>query len=75
MIAIGDGLSDPESSNDQDAGDDEDHELSELNQLSKDDEPDWMVGTISKLEQQRMENSTEADVASGIDTPRMGGQG
>jgi len=55
MIAIGDSLSDVPSSDHQDDGDDEDDEDTELCKLSQDDEHSWVVGTISKTVQQRME--------------------
>jgi len=55
MVAIRDSLSDIASSNDGDDGDDEDDEKTAQGQLSKDDEPGWVMGTITKTVQQRME--------------------
>jgi len=55
MAAIGDSLSDLGSSDDGEAGEDEDEET-ELGKLSDDDEPGWVMGTISKTVQQRMES-------------------
>jgi len=55
MIAIGDSLSDFARSDHEENGDDEDDEDSELGKLSEDDEPGWVLGTISKWVQQHME--------------------
>jgi hypothetical protein len=55
LVAIGDSLSDLKSSDDGDGGEDEDDEETEQRKLSKDDEPGWVMGTITKMEQQRME--------------------
>jgi len=55
MAAIGDSLSDLASSDDGEDGEDEDEET-ELGKLSEDDEPGWVMGTISKMVQQRMES-------------------
>jgi len=55
MAAIGDSLSDLASSDDGEDGEDEDEET-ELGNLSEDDEPGWVMGTISKTVQQRMES-------------------
>jgi len=55
MAAIGDSLSDLASSDDGEDGEDEDEET-ELGKLSEDDEPGWVMGTISKTVQQRMES-------------------
>jgi hypothetical protein len=55
MAAIGDSLSDLAISNDGEDGKDEDEET-ELGKLSEDDEPGWVMGTISKTEQQRMQS-------------------
>jgi len=58
LNAIGDSLSNLESSNDEQDGEDEedDEEDTELGKLSDDDEPGWVMGTISKTLQHRMEN-------------------
>jgi len=55
IAAIGDSLSDLASSDDGEDGEDEDEET-ELGKLSEDDKPGWVMGTISKMVQQRMEN-------------------
>jgi len=55
LIAIGDNLSDLASSNDREAGEDEDDEETEKGKLSEDDEPGWVMGTITTTVQQRME--------------------
>jgi len=54
MAAIADSLSDLASSDDGEDGEDEDEET-ELGKLSEDDKPSWVMGTISKTVQQRME--------------------
>jgi len=55
MAAIRDSLSDLASSDDGEDGDDED-EVTELGKLSEDDEPGWVMGTICKMVQRRMES-------------------
>ena len=55
MAAIGDSLSDLASSDDREDREDEDEET-ELGKLSEDDEPSWVMGTISKTVQQSMES-------------------
>jgi len=55
MAATGDSLSDLASSDDGEDGEDEDEET-EKGKLSEDDEPGWVMGTISKTVQQRMES-------------------
>ena len=55
MAAIGDSLSDLASSNDGEDGEDEDDEDTEQGKVSKDDKPGWVMGTITKTVQQRME--------------------
>jgi len=55
IVAIGDSLSDFESSNDGEDGDDEDDEVTQQGQLSEDEEPGWVMGTITKRGQLRME--------------------
>jgi len=56
LIAIGDSLSDLASSDDGEDGEDEDDEETELGKLSDDDKPGWVMGTITKTVQQRMES-------------------
>ena len=55
MTAMGDSPSDPVSSNNKEDGDDEDDGDTLPGKLSEDDEPTWVVGTISRMVQQRME--------------------
>jgi len=55
LVAIGDSVSDLASSDDAEDGEDEDDEESEQGKLSEDDEPGWVMGTITKTVQQRME--------------------
>jgi hypothetical protein len=55
MAAIGDSLSDLASSNDGEDGQHED-EGTEQGKLSDDDKPGWVMDTISKTLQQRMES-------------------
>jgi len=55
MAASRDSLSGLASSDDGEDGEDEDEET-ELGKLSEDDEPGWVMGTISKTVQQRMES-------------------
>jgi len=56
LVAIGDSLSDLASSDDGEDGEDEDVEETEQGKLSDDDEPGWVMGTITKTVQQRMES-------------------
>jgi len=57
LKATRDNLSVPAScDNEEDGEDEEDEEDTELGKLSKDDEPGWVMGTISKTVQHRMEN-------------------
>jgi len=55
LVGIGDSLSDLASSDDGGDGEDEDDEETEQGKLSKDDEPGWVMGTITKTVQQSME--------------------
>ena len=55
MVAIGDSLSDFASSDDEEDGEDENDEETQQGKLSQDDEPSWVMGTISTMVQQRME--------------------
>jgi len=56
LNAIGDILSDLTSSDDEeDAEDDEEDDDTEHGKLSEDDEPGWVIGTISKSVKRRME--------------------
>jgi hypothetical protein len=55
LVAIGDSLRDVASSNDGEDGEDVDDEKTEQRKVSEDDEPGWVMGTIIKTGQQRME--------------------
>ena len=55
MVAIGDSLSDLASSNNGEDGEDEDDEGTEQGKLSKDVQPGWGMGTMTKTTQQYME--------------------
>jgi len=54
VVAIGDSLSDVASSNDGEDGEDDDDEETERGKLSEDDEPGWVMRTITKTVQQHM---------------------
>jgi hypothetical protein len=54
LVAIRDCLSDLASDNDAEDGEDEDDEENKQFKLSEDDEPSWVMGTITKTVQQRM---------------------
>jgi hypothetical protein len=56
LVAIGDGLSDLASSDDGENGEDEDDEETEQGKLSDDDKTGCVMGTITKMVQQRMES-------------------
>jgi len=58
LNAIRDSLSDLASSDDQEDGQDEDDDDEDtgLGKLSEDDEPSWVMGTISKIGQHCMES-------------------
>jgi hypothetical protein len=56
LVAIGDSLSDLASSDDGEDVEDEDDEETEQGKLSDNDEPGWVMGTITKTVQQRMES-------------------
>jgi len=55
MEAIRPSLSDLASSDNGEDGEDEDDEGTEQGKLSEDDKPGWVMGTISKMAQHRME--------------------
>ena len=55
MVAIRDSRRDLASSNNGEDGEDEDDEETEQGKRSKDDEPGWVIGTITKVVQQCME--------------------
>jgi len=54
MVAIGDTLSDHASSDHRDDGEDEHDAETEQGKLSEDDEPGWVIGTLTKTVQQCM---------------------
>jgi hypothetical protein len=51
LVAIGDSLSDLASSDDGEDGEEEDDEEAEHVNVSKDDKPSWVMGTITKTVQ------------------------
>jgi hypothetical protein len=55
LVVIGDSLSDLASSDHGEDGEEEDDEETEQGNLSEDEEPGWVMGTITKMVQQRME--------------------
>ena len=55
MVATRDSLSDLASSDDGEDGQDEDDEEPEQGQVSEDDEPGWVMGTITKTVPQRLQ--------------------
>jgi len=55
LVAVWDSLSDLASSDDGEDWEDEDDEETKQGNLSEDDEPGWVMGTITKTVQQRME--------------------
>ena len=59
MVAIRDHLSDLECSYDGEDAEGEEDEETAQGKLSEDDEPGWVMGTISKTVQQRMERSRQ----------------
>jgi len=64
LNAIGDSLSDLASSDDEQAGEgkEDDEEDTELGKLNDDDEPGWVMGTISKMVQHRMESFRQKQI-------------
>jgi len=62
IVAIQDSQRDIASSNDVENGDHEHDEETQLGQLSEDDEPYYMMGTITKTVQQRMERFWEKQI-------------
>jgi hypothetical protein len=55
LVAIGDSLNDVASSDNGQDGQDQDDEETEQGKLSEDDEAGWVMGTITKMVQQRIE--------------------
>jgi len=62
LIAIRDSLSDLASSDDGEDGEDEDVEETKQGKLSEDDEPGWVMGTITKTVQQRMDRFRQKQI-------------
>jgi hypothetical protein len=62
MVAIGDSLSDIVRSDDGEDGEDENDEETEQGNLSEDEEPSWVKGTISKTVQHRMERFRQMQI-------------
>ena len=56
LVATDDSLSDHASSDNGEDGEDEDDEETEQGKLSDDDEPGWVMGTITRTVQHRMES-------------------
>jgi len=56
LVTIGDSLSDLASSDEGEDGENEDDDDTEQGKLSEDDEPGWVMGTITKMVHQRMES-------------------
>jgi len=74
LIAIGDSLSNLASANDGEDWEDEEDEETEKGKLSEDDEPGWVMGTITKTVQTAHgEVLAEADEVRRIDSTVMGG--
>jgi hypothetical protein len=65
LVAIGDSLSDLASSDDGEDGEEEDDEETALGNLSEDDEPGCVMGTIYKTIQQRMERFRQKQMKLG----------
>jgi hypothetical protein len=62
LVAIGDSLSDLASSEHGEDGEEEDDEGTEQGNLSDDDKPGWVMGTITKTVQQRMERFRQMQI-------------
>jgi len=75
LNANGDSVRDPASSEDEDDGDDEDDDEEDtvLGKLSEDDEPGWVMGTISKTVQHSMESILQKQMR--LDELTQPGQG
>jgi hypothetical protein len=59
LVPIGDSLSDLASSDDGVDGEDQDDEETEQGKLSEDDEPSWVIGTITKMVLRRKERFSQ----------------
>jgi hypothetical protein len=62
LVSIGDSLSHLASSDDGEGGEDEDDDETAQGELSKDDEPGWVMGTITKMVQQRLERFRQKEM-------------
>jgi hypothetical protein len=62
LVFIGDSQSDVASSDDGADGEDEDDEETEQGNWSEDDEPSWVMGTITKTVQQHMERFRQREM-------------
>jgi hypothetical protein len=62
LVAIGDSRSHLSSSDNGEDGEDEDVEETELDKLSEDDEPGWVMGTIGKTVQQHRESFRQKQI-------------
>jgi len=74
LNAVGDSLSDLASSEDEEDGENqEDEKETELGKLSEDDEPGWVMGTISKTVQHRMDSYWQKQMSlDELTQPRWG---
>jgi len=73
MIAIGDSLSTIARSHNGEDREDENDEETEQGKLSEDDEPRWVLGTISKTIQHRMERLRQKQMkVDELTLPRWG---
>jgi hypothetical protein len=64
LNTIGNAMCDHAISNDEQHGDDEkgDDKVIELSKMREDDEPGWVMGTISKTGKQRMEHFRQIQI-------------
>jgi hypothetical protein len=67
LNTIGNAMCDHAISNDEQHGDDEkgDDKVIELSKMREDDEPGWVMGTISKTGKQRMEHFRQIQIMWG----------
>jgi len=62
MAAIGDSVSNLASSDDEEDGEDEDDEETEQGNLSEDDEPGWVMSTVTKMVLHYMERFPQTQI-------------
>ena len=62
MVATGDNMSDIANTDDGEDGEDENDEDRDPGKLSEDDQPGWVMGTISKMVQQCMERLRQKQI-------------